>query len=699
MEQREELKAMGAKLVLEETRLVVQLLLIKIQEMFPRVKQPIQYKRQQDKLSSQKWQHILSLKCFKGIIDNKIRQLEEQAQSKNKQLNSARGAPISRNTDLNAITSQKSSQSKQSTSTVQHVKQGAQITQQQNNYEENHGSIEMNHNNESSPNNFNNIQQQPNSKQSSVASLMNFSDEYQQFLSLVNLQNPQQYRQKKMSISNLLRMIEEIYAFRYQKDTSKLQSSQSNFNPADKALYVTVFDYLNQKFKQKKMLDQATIDFIVSIDYFRNQSTEVQTFYNFFIQNLEIKDLMFYLYMRSLAEKEINQVITRMNTGDVRLLKIPNQKCVKLIRNFFQNISNSDNIEDTSQVEEMSQIFLETLIEEAIVHDKYDEIEQKMSFSFFLESLLKEFQEQQQKGNDSEIVVSGQDQFSLNNDMYNQQNFGGDSPQLDIRIDDVSPFSQNISGIKSYKQSTGNQNFDNFNLKLRSQDNRLDLDDSDLGVGGYQGGKSVNLETISNEQKYVIKDKILKYVIGNKLNQVISFMLSHYSEELSKEVLDIIKEEIRNVLSNKIKLLLDAAFSQSENQWVKLLMISQYTEEHRRQFQLLILKIKESVTNTIHDMGKGGLNVQMRFEDLEDLAKMILHVNELKQELAKLVGSLTLQARVGIETESDDHVSFNNGVNVNMALGGNYRSGDSEYGMNNDPNDKSMMKNYLRNRY
>lgn len=37
-------------------------------------------------------------------------------------------------------------------------------------------------------------------------------------------------------------------------------------------------------------------------------------------------------------------------------------------------------------------------------------------------------------------------------------------------------------------------------------------------------------------------------------------MLSHYSEELSKEVLDMIKEEIRTVLASKIKLLLDAAF-------------------------------------------------------------------------------------------------------------------------------------------
>ena len=41
-------------------------------------------------------------------------------------------------------------------------------------------------------------------------------------------------------------------------------------------------------------------------------------------------------------------------------------------------------------------------------------------------------------------------------------------------------------------------------------------------------------------------------------------MLSHYNEDLSKEVLDMIKEEIRTVLSSKIKLLLEALFSHNE---------------------------------------------------------------------------------------------------------------------------------------
>ena len=54
-------------------------------------------------------------------------------------------------------------------------------------------------------------------------------------------------------------------------------------------------------------------------------------------------------------------------------------------------------------------------------------------------------------------------------------------------------------------------------------------------------------------------------MIGNKVNQVISYMLSHYSDELTKEVLDMIKEEIRTVLSSKIKLLLEALFTKNDS--------------------------------------------------------------------------------------------------------------------------------------
>jgi hypothetical protein len=57
-------------------------------------------------------------------------------------------------------------------------------------------------------------------------------------------------------------------------------------------------------------------------------------------------------------------------------------------------------------------------------------------------------------------------------------------------------------------------------------------------------------------------------------------MLSHYSEDLSKEVLDMIKEEIRTVLANKIKLLLDSIFKNDSNSWYQLLLITSPDHSH-----------------------------------------------------------------------------------------------------------------------
>jgi hypothetical protein len=66
------------------------------------------------------------------------------------------------------------------------------------------------------------------------------------------------------------------------------------------------------------------------------------------VANFEVKDLMFYLYLRSLAEKELNQVVTRLQTGDVRQMKLTPQKSMKLIKSFFHTIGISS--EDSDDV-------------------------------------------------------------------------------------------------------------------------------------------------------------------------------------------------------------------------------------------------------------------------------------------------------------------------------------------------------------
>ena len=55
-------------------------------------------------------------------------------------------------------------------------------------------------------------------------------------------------------------------------------------------------------------------------------------------------------------------------------------------------------------------------------------------------------------------------------------------------------------------------------------------------------------------------NKIIKFIISNKVTGTISFMLSEHSDGLSKGVLDIIREEIKSAVEGKIQMLLQSAF-------------------------------------------------------------------------------------------------------------------------------------------
>jgi len=67
------------------------------------------------------------------------------------------------------------------------------------------------------------------------------------------------------------------------------------------------------------MLDQATIDFLASVDYFKLHVPEVALFYDFLTErSFDSSDLTFYLFMRSHAERELNIQLHKMTSGDSR---------------------------------------------------------------------------------------------------------------------------------------------------------------------------------------------------------------------------------------------------------------------------------------------------------------------------------------------------------------------------------------------
>lgn len=68
-------------------------------------------------------------------------------------------------------------------------------------------------------------------------------------------------------------------------------------------------------------------------------------------------------------------------------------------------------------------------------------------------------------------------------------------------------------------------------------------------------------------------NKIMRFIISNKVNSMISFMLNSYQEGLSKEVLDMIREEIKGALEGKIQMMLQSVFMSDQEQWFSLLGI------------------------------------------------------------------------------------------------------------------------------
>ena len=86
-------------------------------------------------------------------------------------------------------------------------------------------------------------------------------------------------------------------------------------------------------------MDQTGFDLLASTEQHRQSSAEVNLFYQFLTQAYSLKDLLYYLYVRSLAEKELSLLIPKLPSNqDVRTVMMTNKKCFKLAKIYFQNV-------------------------------------------------------------------------------------------------------------------------------------------------------------------------------------------------------------------------------------------------------------------------------------------------------------------------------------------------------------------------
>ena len=121
---------------------------------------------------------------------------------------------------------------------------------------------------------------------------------------MLKIQASSHLRPKTLSISVLLKNLEEIYSARYKKETQteeKLRKSEDNTNFSE-----FVAEFLNEKYKNKRMTDQNALDLCQSIETYESENVEVRIFSNFLSQILTNEILIFFLYVRNTVSSIVN---------------------------------------------------------------------------------------------------------------------------------------------------------------------------------------------------------------------------------------------------------------------------------------------------------------------------------------------------------------------------------------------------------
>lgn len=89
---------------------------------------------------------------------------------------------------------------------------------------------------------------------------------------------------------------------------------------------------------------------------------DVLTFYNFFVQteHYTLKELVFFLYIRQLAEQLLSIVLTKLpSSQDIRAVFLAQAKCKQIARVYFQNA-----IQAQSHLQNESAVILENQAEQ-----------------------------------------------------------------------------------------------------------------------------------------------------------------------------------------------------------------------------------------------------------------------------------------------------------------------------------------------
>lgn len=313
------------------------------------------------------------------------------------------------------------------------------------------------------------------------------------------------------------------------------------------------------------------------MEFHKKQSLEAELFAKFLSEKYDTRELVFFLYVRCLLEKELAikfsgyGKIEVVKTTDPRSLNLNMKTCRKIAQIFFEQDDNELNA------------FLQ------IVQDKIDQNfnetgDKKIQCTKYLLLLLEEFHASK----------------NTNRNMGGMQNNIDDENENDLE--------PRMEEIKAHPPPVPSR---------------------DLPV----------LDDLDNEDALELMKNISNHINDNRISQLISFMLesvlANYDDTIQTEILNMLKEEIKDALFTKITDMLKALHENNVDEWLRLLMIEDPTQQQVDYFD----EVRDLIVKT------SKLGDKITLDNIDDIAKKILQTKELKLELGKLVATLIEQVK------------------------------------------------------
>ena len=369
-----------------------------------------------------------------------------------------------------------------------------------------------------------------------------------------------------MNLNELKYCIEEIYSIRFINDTNNIKENGDGDNFPFPNF---VLEFLSNKYIKKPAVDQHSLDLILSIDFFKNKDLIVSIFSKFLNEELDSDDLEFYLYVRSCIEKELNTMF-------IEIARQQTKKGAGL------------NEEEKSK----SSLSIKSCLN--LANNIYGE-EQEELLNSFMNKIEEILTEQKNNGVKKNLIEAEKILFITLNDYHENKNNNQNNNNFDGKTKLKGMNNNKLSTYENIQKNYGESNIDNMEEKM----SRL---------------KIILSTYIKEKELDVFFDKLLT---------------SYMVYEKSKNNIEEIMANIKDLVSKKVNLLIKILFDGDEKGWFNSLKLKETDKEAKEYFV--------SLTGMINDM--------LQIEKLQDIpenmvelfGQTLLSTPELNNQINKLV--------------------------------------------------------------